>query len=124
MLLAKNLVSVGLTAVLALFCMSACSESDSKPKKTSAKKDELGGVVIDVNNASLGDLQKLPGVGEVTAKRIIAARPFTKVDDLQNVEGIGEKTFQDIKPHVEVKAPAAKPDTPAPVPVPATPPAP
>ena len=37
---------------------------------------------------------RLPGVGEVTANRIIEARPFKDVQGLRNVEGIGPKTFR------------------------------
>jgi competence ComEA-like helix-hairpin-helix protein len=52
---------------------------------------------IDINSASLEELQKIYGVGPVIAKRIIEARPFSSLDDLIKVKGIGEKTLQKIK---------------------------
>ena len=55
---------------------------------------------IDLNQASEDDLTFLPGIGEVLARRIIAHRdeygPFTHVEDILNVEGIGKKRFEDI----------------------------
>ncbi|OGZ18391.1 MAG: hypothetical protein A2Z68_02535 [Candidatus Nealsonbacteria bacterium RBG_13_38_11] len=52
---------------------------------------------IDINTASLEGLEKITGVGPVIAQRIIEARPFSSVDDLIRVNGIGEKTLQKIK---------------------------
>lgn len=52
---------------------------------------------IDINTATLEQLETLTGVGPVYAQRIIDARPFSSVDDLLKVSGIGEKTLQKIK---------------------------
>jgi competence ComEA-like helix-hairpin-helix protein len=52
---------------------------------------------IDINTASSEELQKIYGVGPVIAQRIIEARPFSSIDDLIKVKGIGEKTLQKIK---------------------------
>ena len=41
---------------------------------------------------------RLPGIGELSAKRIIEARPFKAVKELQLIEGIGAKTFARITP--------------------------
>jgi len=51
---------------------------------------------IDVNTASIKDLDKITGIGPVTAQKIIEARPFYSFDDLLKVSGIGEKTLQKI----------------------------
>ena len=53
---------------------------------------------INPNNAARDVLMKLPGVGEVTANRIIEARPFSKLEDLDAVDGIGNQTLLRLEP--------------------------
>ncbi len=58
---------------------------------------------IDINTASKHELMRLPGIGEVMASRIVAARkerPFSKPDDLLRVPGIGKKKFEQIRPYI------------------------
>ncbi|HCG57399.1 MULTISPECIES: ComEA family DNA-binding protein [Brevibacterium] len=60
---------------------------------------------VDLNTADLTTLETLPGVGPVTAEAIIAHRqeqPFTSVEDLLLVQGIGPKTFESLKDRVSV----------------------
>jgi competence protein ComEA len=63
-------------------------------------------VVVDLNSATLSDLDALPGVGPVMAGRILDWRTahgrFTTVDQLREVSGIGARTFERLKPHVRV----------------------
>lgn len=52
---------------------------------------------ININSASLSELENIVSVGPSTAQKIIDARPFSSLDDLLRVKGIGEKTLQKIK---------------------------
>lgn len=58
------------------------------------------GQKVSINNATLEQLVSLPDIGESTANRIISARPFTKLEDLKDVEGIGDKTYNNIVSNV------------------------
>lgn len=74
-----------------------------KPASAGARKLQPGDPPIDVNTASLEDLQRLPGVGAITARNIAAARPFRTAADLDRVKGIGPKTMDKIRPFIVVK---------------------
>lgn len=56
------------------------------------------GVKINPNTAARDELIKLPGVGEVTANRIIESRPYAKLEDLSEVNGIGKQTLLKLEP--------------------------
>ena len=61
---------------------------------------------VNLNTATLDQLESLPGIGPVLAQRILDHRtehgPFTSIDELKDVSGIGEKRFADLEPHVTV----------------------
>lgn len=59
-----------------------------------------GNNLVNINTASKEELLKLPGIGEVTAEKIINYRDnnnFTKIEDLKNVNGIGIATYNKLK---------------------------
>ena len=66
---------------------------------------------IDVNTATQQELEALPGIGEATAKKIIAGRPYSSVDDLGRA-GVPAVTLAKVKSRLTVGA-AAKPAAPA-----------
>jgi competence protein ComEA len=57
---------------------------------------------IDINLASVEDLQALPGIGPGLALRLVAARPFRKISELQEVAGIGPKRLAALARAAEV----------------------
>jgi competence ComEA-like helix-hairpin-helix protein len=52
---------------------------------------------VDINTASISELDEIKWVGPVTAENIVNSRPFESVDDLIKVSGIGDIKLQDIK---------------------------
>lgn len=63
---------------------------------------------LNLNTATVAQLESLPGIGKSVAERILEYREkvgsFKKVEDLMNVRGIGEKSFLKLKPLVTVGA--------------------
>lgn len=57
-------------------------------QRSIVKEDEEEQATLDINTASAKDLQQLPGVGPVLAKRIVQAQPFHSVDDIIAVKGL------------------------------------
>ena len=58
---------------------------------------------ININTADLSELQKIPGVGEKTAQKILDYRSnssFSSIEDIKNVPGIGDKKFEAMKDYI------------------------
>ena len=86
---------------LAALVVAAGTTLAGQSEEKAASSSELR---VDINQADVEELSKLPGVGEQVAKRIVAYReengPFEKAEELMNVRGIGEKSFLKLQPHV------------------------
>ena len=65
---------------------------------------------VNINTASVKELDALPGIGTKTAALIVEYRqkngPFKKIEELMNVRGVGEKSFLKLKPQLTVAAAA------------------
>lgn len=76
------------------FTAKASTQNDSAQKPLRA---------VNINTASTTELESLPGVGPAIAARIVAERarkPFTSVQDIDRVNGIGPKKLQQIAPYI------------------------
>ena len=74
------------------------------PTTSSKAPGRIKSGTVDINEASAEELQTLPGLGSKLAERIIANRPYQKVDDLLKVSGIGPKTLERIRDRVRTRA--------------------
>jgi competence protein ComEA len=74
--------------------------TDGRTVVVPSRRSPDGDGRVDVNTASERLLTTLPGVGPATAARIIAARPFHRIDDLLRVRGIGPRRLEALRPRV------------------------
>jgi competence protein ComEA len=62
--------------------------------------------MVNLNTATAAELEALPGIGASTAARIVEYRqkngPFKKIEELMNVQGVGEKSFLKLRPLITV----------------------
>lgn len=61
------------------------------------------GGIVNVNTATLAELETLPGIGASRAQAIVDNRPYQTVDDLNRVPGIGDATLERLRPLVSVQ---------------------
>jgi comEA protein len=89
------------------FSDSLITQKEGDTGDTRDKKQLKPGRKININTAYAGDLELLPGVGEVMAERIIEYREqrglFKRVEDIKKVKGIGDKKFDQIKEYIVVE---------------------
>ena len=102
----RTILSSLLVATLVLSSgPSVFAQSDKPPASAQA--------AVNLNTATLAQLEGLPGIGRATAERILEYRQksggFKKIEELMNVKGIGEKSFLKLKALVVVPAKADKP---------------
>lgn len=82
------------------------------PSVDEAEKNVSGNVrhpnvgIININTASVEELTKLPDIGDATAKLILEYRDkrggFSSTEEIMNIKGIGEKTYNKIKPYITI----------------------
>ncbi|MGA7917346.1 MAG: helix-hairpin-helix domain-containing protein [Candidatus Acidiferrales bacterium] len=85
-------------ALLMLCCGAALAQKKSPPAKP-----------LDLNSATVEQLERVPGIGPKTAEAIVDFRtksgPFRRVEDLQAIKGISKRKFEELRPYVTVTSP-------------------
>lgn len=94
--LARRVIDEEKIYIPSIFESSSVNTSD----KTATQSNSIGSK-ININNASVGQLVELPGVGEITANKIISNRPIADESALLEIDGIGEKLVGQIRDLIE-----------------------
>jgi competence protein ComEA len=95
--------SVAVT-LIALALSSSAVRAAQRPPTPSASAPST--ILINLNTATMAELESLPGIGARTAERIVEHRQkngsFKRIEELMNVRGVGEKSFLKLKPLITV----------------------
>ena len=98
-------------SVLAIVIMFFAFSASPSHSQTASKADTVKAAVpvaekVNINKATAEQLMEIKGIGESYAKRIVEYRdkngPFKKIEDIMQVQGIGEKKFEAIKDLITV----------------------
>lgn len=97
------------TLVLLFLCFSGPTGFAHEPSAAlrSETPARVAAAPLNLNSATAEQLDDLPGIGPALAERIIAYRAehgaFTRVDQLNDVKGIGEKTLEKLRPQLTLE---------------------
>ena len=98
----RNWATLGIALVVLLLLGSAVPGHAASAAKAKASPDNP----VDINKATVESLTTVPGIGKVTAERIVKWRetngPFRRVEDLMKVKGIADKTLEKLRPYIKV----------------------
>ncbi len=102
----RMVLSIAAAAFLLAAHIPAASTAQSKPAERTTAAKPAAGRPVNINTASVAELDALPGIGAKTAALIVEYRQkhglFKKVEELMNVRGVGEKNFLKLKDQISV----------------------
>ena len=96
-------------AVISPTSVVCAQEGEAEPAEAApeAAPEEEAATVVNINTAWTEELATLEGIGEKTAQNIVEYRdangPFAAIEDIKNVKGIGDKKFEKIKENIAIE---------------------
>jgi competence protein ComEA len=102
---------IGLIAMVSVPLAAQKAAGSAKPSGTAVA---TASAPVNLNTATQSQLETLPGIGAKAAQRILDYRQkngsFKKIEDLMQVQGIGEKSFLKLKPLITVSDKGERPN--------------
>jgi len=110
----KRWLTIGIIAVSLLTSVVFLGRSIGIPKLFKARatiakhpspltRHEKGSLRVNINTATIEELQTLPGIGLAKARLIATNRPYQTVDDLAKLQGIGPKLTSDLRSLIKIE---------------------
>ena len=104
--MSRTMLRLALCAGILFLAVPVTAAPPPAPGQAQDAEAEPSGERVNLNTATAAELETLPGIGPRTAELIIEYReeegPFTRVEDLMNIRGIGERTFLRLRPLIRV----------------------
>jgi len=96
----RTALAIAVAAITAISC-AAWLVRDAKPLFAHSAPKE-GSLVVNINTATLEQLETLPNIGPARARLIVEHRPYSSVDDLKRIKSIPGHVIEDLRPLVLV----------------------
>jgi competence ComEA-like helix-hairpin-helix protein len=109
----KRWLTIGIIAVSLLTSVVYLGRSIGVPKVFRSRapvakhaspvtRHQKGSLRVNINKATIEELQTLPGIGPAKARLIAANRPYQSIDDLAKLQGIGSKLTNDLRSLIKI----------------------
>jgi competence ComEA-like helix-hairpin-helix protein len=100
----KRWLTIGIIAVSLLTSVVFLGRSIGIPKlfKSRPALVEKGSLRVNINTATIEELETLPGIGPAKARFIVANRPYQSVENLAKLQGIGHRLATDLQPLIKI----------------------
>ena len=109
----KRWLTIGIIAVSLLTSVVFLGRSIGIPKLFKSRapvakhlgsvtRHEKGSLRVNINKATIEELETLPGIGPAKARLIVANRPYQRVEDLAKLQGIGQRLATDLRPLIKI----------------------
>jgi competence ComEA-like helix-hairpin-helix protein len=100
----KRWLTIAIIAVSLLTSVVFLGRSIGIPKlfKSRPALAEKGSLRVNINTATIEELQTLPGIGPAKARLIAANRPYQSVENLAKLQGIGHRLATDLRPLIKI----------------------
>jgi competence protein ComEA len=77
-------------------------QQEMNPKTQTSTDVQVKSSLININTATSGELDGLPGVGPATAGKIISGRPYTRLEELREKKIVSQKVYDQIKDSISL----------------------